>query len=465
MFDNYYTTGAIDTMFANMLANMVAPTISYTPIGNQFYVGTVPTHIDFTLFDTGGVTTLTLQNWATGTNVVGEIAGWVYTLTLSTGLGLHEYVLTAWDNLGNTKSVTITYNVDSDPLEAIDPLVTYITGVMTQTGAAITFTSSETWYAGIQYGVNTEYGNETIYSTILPDIEKTITLAWLTCGTTYHYIVRVQDLAGNRWYTGDLTFDTLSCSDTTAPTVIYGSTYPTAGLNNVSVSINPTVTFSEAMTTSTITGTNIYLKKYTDNSIVSATVSYNASTKTATITPVSDLAYGRQYYIVVTTGAQDASNNAIAHEYRSVFTTQTSSSLTGIIVNSITRILNDNDPAVWWSYISGYHFRFDITVNNSGKDTFKFKLADWSNTTTNTMLVADNTKIVVSEVGVELDTDWTVWTTTTLTAASTYSTGLDISGMDNSDDWGDQITLDLFYKIPTWSQGIYSTSYGIQVTQ
>jgi len=42
---------------------------------------------------------------------------------------------------------------------------------------------------------------------------------------------------------------------------------------------------------------------------------------------------------------------------------------------------------------------------------------------------------------------------------------LNIAGMDSdADKQGDQIILDMFYKIPAWSQWTFSTSYGIQAT-
>ena len=79
------------------------------------------------------------------------------------------------------------------------------------------------------------------------------------------------------------------------------------------------------------------------------------------------------------------------------------------------------------------------------------------------MAVANNTKIVVSGNGVSTDTEWTVNTTDILTGADIYSKDMDIYNMDSDSNlWGSQIMLDMFYKIPTGSQWIFSTSYGIQ---
>jgi hypothetical protein len=141
------------------------------------------------------------------------------------------------------------------------------------------------------------------------------------------------------------------------------------------------------------------------------------------------------------------------------FTTAACSS-TGINV-TVSRILNGNTPIAWWDYISGYHFRFSLTVNDIN-NTLRFKLSDRSNSVT-TMAASGNTKVVVSENGVDLDTQWTTGTTAILTGADTYSSNLNISNMDREIGIrGKQLYLDMFYKIPLWSQWIFSTSYGIQ---
>jgi hypothetical protein len=139
------------------------------------------------------------------------------------------------------------------------------------------------------------------------------------------------------------------------------------------------------------------------------------------------------------------------------FTITTASAQNGILVSTPRRIY-DTDPVAWWGYASGYHFRFDITVNDLTKDTLNFKLADRSNSVT-TMATANNTKFAVSAGGVSTPSG------TTLTGANIYSSDVTISGIDAKGTvWGRQLILDLFYQIPTWSQGIFSTSYGIQAT-
>ncbi|MDP2669983.1 MAG: hypothetical protein Q8O99_03125 [bacterium] len=51
------------------------PTISYTPIANQFNVSAVPASIAFTIADDTEVTTLTLQDGGAPTDVFGSLSG------------------------------------------------------------------------------------------------------------------------------------------------------------------------------------------------------------------------------------------------------------------------------------------------------------------------------------------------------------------------------------------------------
>gem|GEM_PF-2295646 len=130
----------------------------------------------------------------------------------------------------------------------------------------------------------------------------------------------------------------------------------------------------------------------------------------------------------------------------------------GIVVHSIARVLNNVDPVVGGTYANGYHFRFYLTINALWEDRLEFKLANWSRTDGGTMAVANNTKVIVSEQGTG---DYNA-TGTTLTNTS-YTTIADVWDMDADQNLGGrQLYLDLFYKIPTGSQGVYTTSFGIQ---
>lgn len=128
--------------------------------------------------------------------------------------------------------------------------------------------------------------------------------------------------ASNYWV--DVVFSLAGGPDTTPPTVT--STSPASNATGVLVSAPVTATFSEALNASSVTGTNFELRTST-NALVSATVSYNAATNTATLTPSSTLAAGATYTGRLKsggTGIKDAAGNALAVDYVWSFTTSSS---------------------------------------------------------------------------------------------------------------------------------------------
>jgi len=79
-------------------------------------------------------------------------------------------------------------------------------------------------------------------------------------------------------------------TDTTPPSVL--STSPTANATRVSPTTNVTATFSEDMDASSITTTTFKLSKKGSTTKLGATVSYDASTDTATLDPTNSLQRG-----------------------------------------------------------------------------------------------------------------------------------------------------------------------------
>lgn len=144
--------------------------------------------------------------------------------------------------------------------------------------------------------------------------------------TTYTATVRggaggVTDLAGNE-LAADVTWTFATApADVTAPTVTDES--PASGATSVPVTTPVTATFSEAMDPATITASRFVLASGT-SAPVDATVSYNASTLTATLTPATTLAEGTTYNATVrggSGGVTDLAGNALAGDLIWTFTT------------------------------------------------------------------------------------------------------------------------------------------------
>jgi hypothetical protein len=109
--------------------------------------------------------------------------------------------------------------------------------------------------------------------------------------------------SGANYYV-DVQFTT---STSIPPSVV--STTPTAGAGSVSTSATPTATFSKAMNSSTIS----FTLKDPSNNTVPSTTSYDATAKTAKLTPDAALADGTLY--TATISGSDINGNALASAF------------------------------------------------------------------------------------------------------------------------------------------------------
>jgi methionine-rich copper-binding protein CopC len=134
----------------------------------------------------------------------------------------------------------------------------------------------------------------------------------------------VKDLAGNRLGADSNWSFTTAAADTTSPTVT--STSPIGAATGISRTANITVTFSEAMTATTINAATIELRTPA-GVVVASVVSYNATNRRATLNPNPTLSALTTYTVLVRGGAndprvQDAAGNALAADRVWTFTTR-----------------------------------------------------------------------------------------------------------------------------------------------
>ena len=236
--------------------------------------------------------------------------------------------------LGNIASVFTTV---AAPADTTAPTVTGMapSGSAVAVNSSVTVTFSEALNSSTVTSTNVQLRNTATNAVIATTISytqgsTTVTLtptAALANSTGYTIFVQggssgIKDVAGNALAVNATgTFTTVSASDTTAPTVTAIS--PTSGSNSVAVNAALTVTFSEAMNASTISASTVYLQG-ANNAVVATTVSYNATTRVATLTPTSSLANSTGYSIVVkggSSGVKDVAGNALAADVTSTFTT------------------------------------------------------------------------------------------------------------------------------------------------
>ena len=93
------------------------------------------------------------------------------------------------------------------PADTTPPTITNITPTVTYKTAKITWTTSEASDSQIEYGLTTSYGKETPLD---PSLVTTHTqnLPDLTPGTTYHFLIKSKDQAGNVGQSDDTTLQT-----------------------------------------------------------------------------------------------------------------------------------------------------------------------------------------------------------------------------------------------------------------
>jgi hypothetical protein len=125
----------------------------------------------------------------------------------------------------------------------------------------------------------------------------------------------------SRNYWVDVVFEVNLGSDTTAPAVT--SVSPISGETGVSTGVQVTATFSEAMSSASISGSTVELRTSTGD-LVTTTVSYSSATMTGILAPASSLSNLVTYTVTVrggSSGVKDIAGNALAADYTWSFTT------------------------------------------------------------------------------------------------------------------------------------------------
>ena len=190
----------------------------------------------------------------------------------------------------------------TSPVNAATGVATNSTVTVTFSEAmdATTITSSTFRLSGVAGAVNAtvSYDTTTRVATLTPS-------AALSSSTVYTATVSggangVKNPAGNALAAdASWSFATAAAADTTPPTVTANT--PASGATGVATSSTVTVTFSEAMDATTI-GSGTFTLSSTAGA-VNAAVSYNTSTRVATLTPSAALSPSTVYTATVSGGA------------------------------------------------------------------------------------------------------------------------------------------------------------------
>jgi len=216
----------------------------------------------------------------------------------------------------------------------------------------------------------------------------TVTLAIDTHGTagTFYFdvVTGVADetspedpgsnLGGAAWELGSAQLDnTVTLLAAQDPSVT--STTPAEGASSVAVGVVPRIVFSEAMDDSTLAAGNVYVRETGGGSPLSATNSYNTTTKTVLINLDSDLDYDTDYVIFVDAAAADTVGYTLGTDYIVSFHTAAeavapqvqsvspANGATGVPLGSTVSAVFDQDMDA--ATLSGASFKLERTAGGS----------------------------------------------------------------------------------------------------
>lgn len=306
------------------------------------------------------------------------------------------HVGSLWNETGTTRLAQVTF-----------------TGESTAGWQTATFSTPVTVTAGTTYVVsyNTSSGYYSATSNGLAAAVDSPPLHTLPGGALYRYGASAFPTNGsNANYWVDVVYVPLP--DTTPPTVT--ATSPAAGATNVSVAAGARATFSEAMTAGSIAMT-----LQAGGTSVAGTVSYNATTKTATFQPAASLTASTVYTATVT-AASDAAGNALATPKTWSFTTA------GVAACPCTLFADDATPTTAAaSDGNGVEVGVKFTSDTAGwiSGVRFYKGAGNGGSHTGTLWSATGTKLATGTFTAETATGWqqlTFGNPVAVTAGTTY---------------------------------------------
>jgi hypothetical protein len=211
------------------------------------------------------------------------------------------------------------------------------------------------------------------------------------------------------------------------------------------------------MTASTITGTTVQLRNPA-NTVIAATVSYNATTRTATLTPSSALANGTTYTATVvggSSGVKDLAGNALATTFSWSFTTAAANGTT-LGLTSIGSAVDDGNS----NFLNGSKVTTSTGGNivsmsvyvgpiDSGANNRQYQLAIYTH---NTTTGKPGTLVAKTASGTLKANAWnTLPITATLSPNTSYWLLYNTNGRTTS-------VNNMYFNNGTAGQGVFSTN-------
>jgi myo-inositol-hexaphosphate 3-phosphohydrolase len=227
-----------------------------------------------------------------------------------------NFKLVPWRSIANAFSQALTIDTSFDPRKIGAPsggdttppdtaIVAGPSGRVNTTTAEFAFSATEvdaTFACSLDGGAFVSCSSPTSYT--------------LLAEGAHTFAVRASDAAGNtdsspatRTWTVDLTPPSVSAVS------------PADGATSVSPATDVHASFSEDIDPATLTGDTFFLASTIGRQVVPAAISYNATTRTATLNPSAGLALETSYTATVTKSVRDVAGNSLGEEKTWSFTT------------------------------------------------------------------------------------------------------------------------------------------------
>ena len=389
-----FTTAAVDTTPPTVTAS--APASGATAVATNSTVTT--TFSEAMNASTINGSTFVLRN-AAGATIAATVSYNATTLTATltpsaalAGSTTYTVTLTGGasgvkDLAGNALAVNRTWSFTTAAVDTTPPTVTASApasgATAVATNSTVTTSFSEAMNAstingstfvlrnaaGATIAATVSYNATTLTATLTPS-------AALAGSTTYTVTLTggasgVKDLAGNALAVNRTWSFTTAAVDTTPPTVTASA--PASGATAVATNSTVTTSFSEAMNASTINGSTFVLRNAA-GATIAATVSYNATTLTATLTPSAALAGSTTYTVTLTGGAsgvKDLAGNALAVNRTWSFTTMPALQLLVVMGSNSEGTSTDYITDAGSAYINANRVQVQVAGSIT---TFKAKL-------------------------------------------------------------------------------------------
>jgi subtilisin len=132
----------------------------------------------------------------------------------------YYYVVRSKDAAGNTATSAESTFTTATPDTTAPVISAVAAGSITSGGATVTWTTDESSDSQVDYGTSSGgYSQSSGVSQTSGVTSHSVSLSGLSASTTYYYVVKSKDAAGNLATSGEGSFTTAASADTTAPTI------------------------------------------------------------------------------------------------------------------------------------------------------------------------------------------------------------------------------------------------------